>query len=209
MEDSKQLVEAKFNLVSRLGIPKRTLRVINGTDGNRITETSAVLGVRQYEDKSILVLAGAAGCGKSVAAALWLTGHVWPTSRWKQAEGEWQFTEELPAWSRASEFSRVDHYDDDDVQPLLLAPRLVIDDCGEEYLDKFGFCAALFDEVISTRHEQDRPTLITTRLSFNEFIARYGERMYSRLRENGRVVECGYIDQRGELPAAHWVESHD
>lgn len=204
MEEPQQLSEAKDKLVRCLGIPVRILNIVSD-DRVRVAETPAVLGVSQHDDKTIIVLTGAPGCGKSVSAALWLASYVFRTDRWQQTKDGWRFAQTLPVWTRASELARIDHYDADVVNPLLLSSRLVIDDCGEEYLDKFGFYTSLLDEIVSTRHEQLRPTLMTTRLSSGCFFERYGERMISRLRADGVMFGCGDIDQRGGPPGGLWT----
>jgi DNA replication protein DnaC len=56
---------------------------------------------------------------------------------------------------------------------------LVLDDLGAEFSTQFT-AAALFN-VINTRLVEKRPTIISTNLTIEEILSRYGERMVSRL----------------------------
>lgn len=67
---------------------------------------------------------------------------------------------------------------------------LAIDDLGREYSDQHGRWLAELDLLIDDRHEMRRPTVITSNLSPQEFIQRYGERIADRIRQMGLVVNC-------------------
>jgi hypothetical protein len=195
MDESQELNAAKEAFISGLGIPTRILNCIKAS----VADTPAVTCVMRKEG-SIVVLTGREGCGKSVAAALWIDTYVRADSKWKRTEDGYHYTEPAPVWTSAPELSRVDHYDVNGIQRLLLATRLVIDDVGEEYLDKHGFLESLLNEVLSVRHGWLRPTLITTRIPPGLFIERYGERIRSRIREDGLMFGCGEDDLRRRKP---------
>ena len=67
---------------------------------------------------------------------------------------------------------------------------LAIDDLGREYSDQHGRWLAELDLLIDDRHERRQPTVITSNLSPQEFIERYGERIADRIRQMGLVVNC-------------------
>jgi DNA replication protein DnaC len=166
--------QGKAALRSRLaaaGVPERALRHV--FDAQPL-ETEALKALQvalspisqlPASPPTLVVLSGGVGCGKSCAAAWWLS----------QAEG---------AWVPASEFAK--YGGDPAVPERLKAPRLVLDDLGMEYLDGKGFAQATLDGVINHRHERLLPTVITTNLGADEFKARYGPRVADRIRESGR-----------------------
>lgn len=166
--------QGKAALRSRLaaaGVPERALRYV--FDAQPL-ETEALKALQDALSPikqlpalppTLVVLSGGVGCGKSCAAAWWLS----------QAEG---------AWVPASELAK--HGSDPAIPERLKAPRVVLDDLGMEYLDGKGFAQATLDGVINHRHEQLLPTVITTNLGMDEFKARYGPRVADRIRESGR-----------------------
>lgn len=132
----------------------------------------------------ILVLAGNVGTGKSMAAAWWLLApHLPGTPIEKGPRGR------LPSlWVSAARLARWERYDDTEMQRLLCAPRLVIDDLGTEFTDAKGNSDAIIDEVVNDRLSNKRPLVITTNLTADVFRKRYGERIADRIREHGEFL---------------------
>lgn len=131
-------------------------------------------------DRPCLVLSGATGTGKSVAAA-------------------WFVAERGALWFRAESLVRLfsasfgDQYEDQD--RVRGAAALVIDDLGCE-LDSERALLMLLD-LLEHRKSGATLTLITTNLTYNQFTARYrNERLRSRLEESVMFVGCGSLDLR-------------
>jgi DNA replication protein DnaC len=143
-----------------------------------LRDTSARAALQ--DARGFVVLIGGVGCGKTVAAAEWLLGRKW---------GLWVSAIRLARWPR---------YDDAEVRKLTMAHSLVIDDLGREFLDEKGSFLALFDELVDERHQASRPTVATANMTAEAFVARYGERTVSRIRQAGAVVNVDGADMRKE-----------
>jgi DNA replication protein DnaC len=175
-------------LIQATGMPPRALEVVMG----KLDTTEALAAVDFARD--ILVLSGAPGCGKTVAAAAWVVEFVRDLSSWGAAPHDGsvpRFYGRPPVWVTAARLARWERYDEDKMNGLLKTPRLVIDDLGGEYMDKGGFYASLLDEIINERQGASQPTILTTNLDDVAFKARYGERIVDRIREGGRFINCG------------------
>lgn len=173
-----------------MGIPERTLRAIDA----QVEETDATRAVEGASD--ILVLSGGPGCGKTVAAAVWISVFVKDEKNWSKANDpdlciHPKMICKTPVWVTAAKLSRWERYESAEMAKLLHASRLVIDDLGGEFLDKGGFYASLLDEIVNERQGASRPTVMTTNLDASAFKERYGERIVDRIREGGRFVGCG------------------
>lgn len=143
--------------------------------------------------KTVLVLAGGTGAGKTSAAA-WVALEAGGLS---------------PAFVRATELEARGRYDKALRTWLRGRSMLVIDDLGVEVLDDRGVFRSLLDEIIDTFYGNKRRVVITTNLLAKrkvlgnadeepQFLERYGERVASRLRECGRWADCGALDLRRE-----------
>jgi DNA replication protein DnaC len=167
-----------------------------------LEETEAIRAAVGTRD--MLVLSGAPGCGKTVAAALWATEDVRKDECWEYTDhlgnvyghtGN-RFKGQVVVWVTAAKLARWERYDQDEMAKLLKVGKLVIDDLGGEYLDKGGFYASLLDELINERQAGSRPTILTTNLDAAGFSTRYGERIVDRIREGGRFFACGNASLR-------------
>lgn len=163
------------------GVPKKFTRIVFHS---KLLETPSMRVVVERGDYFVQVLWGGQGTGKTVAAAHWLRG---------LSEAEALFVE-------APRLARWDRYDNEQMNMLLDAERLVIDDMGTEFMDAKGNFMVILDEVISRRVADERLTLITTNLTRDAFLERYGERIASRMREDGRFYGVGADDMRQKKP---------
>jgi len=165
-----------------IGIPARFRDVAEGS----MAETEALAEVRRGGFE-LLVMAGDVGRGKTVAASWWLlqAAHL-----------------RRPVFVSAARLSRWDRYDNEAMDRLLLASRLVIDDLGEEFNDTKGNFLAVLDETISDRVANRRPTVITTNLTLETFTERYGIRVRDRIRESGRWQSFKGSSMRQKASAA-------
>lgn len=156
------------------GIPERYRGILVAPEA-----TKAMAAVAKFTGGGIYVLSGGPGCGKTIAACWW-------------------------AWSKAGRFekagrlARRSHWDGE-VDKLLTVPVLALDDLGVEYQDAKGFFASLLDELLDTRYENSRPTLITTNLPRDEFAERCGGRqgrIASRIAGEGAFFSLSDADMR-------------
>lgn len=140
------------------------------------TDTEAMRVVRDWKwrQRNVLVLSGAAGVGKTVAACF-------PAL---QSAATWRFV-------GASEFFASSRYDRE-ARDRLFSSALVLDDLGTEYQDSKGSAAADLDELADRFYASRRPLIITTNISAADLPVRYPlERVLSRWRECAVWRELG------------------
>ena len=162
----------------RAGVPLRTLE-----SAEQPIDTPALREI--WEPADLLVLAGNPGVGKSVAACVWLIR----SSSTESYTGSWR-------WIQAGSIARGFAYDEDAFGLITQVHALVIDDLGIEYLDQKDRYLSTLEEILSARFANRRPTLLTTNLTPEKFKERYGERLVSRINEDGAFVVCGGEDLR-------------
>lgn len=181
------------SMMTAIGVPHRAGQLVCDMV---VEETESVKATREALD--LLVLSGAPGCGKTIAAALWVWQYVGDIKRWQGTDYDTQinFHGSKPIWVTAAKLSRWDRYDEEAMTSLLTTKRLVVDDLGGEYLDKNGFYTGLLDELVNEREANKRPTIFTTNLNAKAFHDRYGERIYDRIKEGGRFIACGNVSMR-------------
>lgn len=128
------------------------------------------------DPKTLLVLAGSPGCGKTVGAT-W--GAAWSGGR----------------LVKALDLVRAGLYPaDPGFWPRLFAEKLlVVDDLGAEPLDAKGFGIAAITDLVDRRYDGARKTIVTTNYAQDEFKARYGvgpgARLWRRIVEVGRWID--------------------
>lgn len=74
---------------------------------------------------------------------------------------------------------------------------LFLDDLGTE--NTTDFAREHFFTILDLRCQKKKPTFITTNLSLNELTQKYGERVVSRLKEMGAVLEIKGDDKRNQI----------
>lgn len=159
-----------------------------------LADTRAMAHVRLFVQlpKRILVLAGGVGAGKTTAAT------------WVALKGQ----DPRPAFVRIATLARGGLHDRKLSEWLDDATSLVIDDVGAEYLDGKGAFRSLLDEVVDRFYSDRRTLVMTTNLrpkrgaadEQEQFLERYGDRVWSRLTEAGVWGDCGARDLRGVRP---------
>lgn len=150
--------------LTEFGWPARALEVAATADVTR--QACALLAAHDFKSRNVVVLSGAPGCGKTVAAARWALRR---TPR--------------PRFVRASTFAAGSRYDAEQRAQWFGAPALVLDDLGAEYLDAKGSFMTDLDELVDTFYGDLRPLVITSNCTLASFKTRYGERVVDRLRE--------------------------
>lgn len=161
------------------GFPIRALDAMSGV--NELAPTLVRVAKWRPEDKSLLVLSGPNGCGKTVAATWWALRQ--PTT---------------PAFLRSSTFAAGSRYTSSKREAWLAANSLVLDDLGTEYADAKGSFLVDLDELIDTYYANKRPLLITTNCKREQFKMRYGARIEDRIRECGAWFSTDTNSMRGK-----------
>jgi DNA replication protein DnaC len=171
------------------GFPAPLVEAAFELDAGDARDTPAMVRARAFRDvdvpagRTLLVLSGGVGCGKTTAAA-WVVA----TQRFHQ-----------PRFMRAATFARTSRYDAAASSAWSRAGALVLDDLGAEYVDAKGSFLVDFDELLDTYYADRRPLIITTNLGTEDFRDRYGGRdgrIASRIREAGAWVNCSGPDLR-------------
>jgi hypothetical protein len=163
-----------------------------------VAATAPMLAAMEHENGALLLL-GKPGTGKTLAATRWLLRPICNPSNWIACNGWWRprrpTSEDskrsgADLWRTARSLARIQQYDEAAVEKLLSARRLVLDDLGQEYLDKGGFLASLIDEIVTERHRRELATVMTSNTTPAEFTERYGHRVLDRIVDTGRMVLC-------------------
>lgn len=96
-------------------------------------------------------------------------------------------------WS-ARERSRAGVYGEEASAEIARAKNadvLVIDEVGGEFARESGPWVSVLEEVISHRYDEAYVTILTANIDAASVTGRLGERIADRIREAGRVVQCG------------------
>lgn len=160
------------------GFPHRALEAAEAAD----LEADALARIRDWRhtEHSLLVLSGAAGCGKTVAATWWALNRC-----------------SAATFLRSTSFASSSRYDHEQRRKWLSAQAMVLDDLGTEYADAKGNFQVDLDELIDTFYGDSKPLIITTNCSTETFKARYGERVVDRVRECGKWLSIASKSMRG------------
>lgn len=161
--------------LQQLGVPYACISALNAP-----VETRSLAAARRFcTDKFclLLTLQGAAGVGKSVAAAYVLREFARSYPWNNQPTG----TAAPAAFVAAAEFTRVSHFDQADherLRALAACKLLVLDDMGNEG-SAVGRTTLL--DLLKTRFDAGRRTVLTTNLTRAALVAAYGPAIASRL----------------------------
>lgn len=178
-ERERKAAEEQQKCVSALDLPFDVLAILNGT-GKKFIDTECVRALQSQ--RTLTILSGRTGCGKTVAAAGWL--YSWAL---EFRQGLWLTAARLARWNR---------YETEKMNQVLMVSRLVLDDLGAEFIDTKGFFMALLDELVNERYANGRQTVIATNLNSEEFKDRYSERIVDRIREKGQFVAIASLSLR-------------
>jgi hypothetical protein len=161
------------------GIPERLWLMLHesesgGPGGPEGTAALAAVGkfLGPEETRTVLVLSGGVGVGKTLAAA-------------------WGCAFHLGRFVKALDLVRAGLFPDDrGFWPAMQrAGLLAIDDLGGEPLDSKGYGHVAVADLLDRRYDASRKTIVTTNLPRADFQARYGSsagiRLWDRIREVG------------------------
>lgn len=161
-------------LISR-GVPDRAARlVVNGLRRTSALERVAFFETQELSQGRALIIGGAPGTGKTVAAASILLRN----------DGIMVSSSDL----------QKRFLDDGELMKLRTKRILVLDDLGAEH--RGDFFMAGFDALINARYAGNRALIATTNLSSPDFREIYGARIYSRCREWGSFSQLKGTDLR-------------
>jgi DNA replication protein DnaC len=170
--------DRELSALESRGIPTRYAgRVVDGDP----LPTKALACAQSFalDRKTLLVLSGPPGCGKTFAAA-WLVAN----------------SEKSSLFFHISQLLRVSPYSSSDMRPIETAALLVLDDVGSEYADKNGMLLFVLDSLIEVRSSHLRKTVLTTNIPLADFMQRYSGRITDRVRD-GAFVEFNQQSLRG------------
>lgn len=175
------------------GCPQRHVkRLLFG----QVEDSEALAIVAKWRASSlagaVLVLGGNPDSGKTLAATkAVLDGPPQPYLGYR----EWP-TERHPRFVDIADVQRLGLYDrSGTLDQLVECSVLAIDDLGAEFDDRSGAMAALIDGLVNKRYRGGGWTVITTNLSPSAFRGRYGDRIMSRLQDDG----CGFVRAKGQF----------
>lgn len=154
--------------------------------------TEALVAVQRWlgdASRTWLVLCGARGTGKSVAAT-WAVRHAITTGS-------------TAAFRRASELAKLSGFDAGaaELESLKRVDLLVLDDVGTEQLNEWA--RAQFHELCDYRHENYGRTVVTSNLQWrgpSGLEARLGERICDRVAQAGTLVQLAGSSMRRRVP---------
>lgn len=193
---------ARVDLLINLGFPdKEALKVLDSTADTIASQHVRTWLRRERADRiHTLVLSGAAGVGKTIAAGCWFVGltETWWASPLDLTE--WMgmsAAKKAMCYLKAYELGRMNlRYNDEDRKSVTRwkdVSFLVIDDLGAEDASSVG----VVEEIIDHRTARDRYTLITTNLPClpepvgSPFGQRYGQRTVDRIDAAGVFIKTG------------------
>lgn len=177
------LIRTAPEFLARCGVGELQLDAFRA--GLKPTQARDVVAQFVASEKLICLLHGGAGAGKTIAAAEALLA----SRRGFEHNGA--------AWTSAGALARLSYYDAEAFARFAHAPWLVVDDLGvEQGSSTFG---ATLDELLDTRINAKRRTVLTTNLDLATFSQRYaprGSRLASRLAGYALVSTAGNTDLR-------------
>ena len=182
--------------LARCGVPRTLVSRL----AEPLDVTPALESVQAWLDSGelTLVLGGAVGTGKTIAACFAFTQHRRKWDVFMYAPGDippdWRWCGGL--FAPLADFQNRSLWDDEDRDfrdRAAATSLLVLDDVGSER----GDGASAIQSLISSRMAAGRRTVITTNLPGEAFRVRYGARVLDRIRESGTFVNTGAKSLRG------------
>jgi DNA replication protein DnaC len=170
-------------LLSRTGAPSEAIQY--SSSPKQTMALKAMADWLRSNSKRWLILLGASGTGKTVAAA-WAIRNAIRVGR-------------TADYRRATSIARLSAYGPDkaDLEHLQRVALLVIDDFGNEQLNDFA--ASTLFELFDFRHGEKLKTVVTSNLSASEFAAKIGVRLADRIQAEGEIKTLTGVSMRGRV----------
>jgi len=173
-------LKARVKKAIACGAPAGLVELVAHGDLDRNTAVMAELDSWRKSDRRIVVLSGPVGVGKTVSAVRWLMNHGGLS----------------PCFTRAGDFEARGRYSHVWRSEWQNASGMILDDMGAEYKDSKGNLLADLDTLIDTFSVGAGKLVITTNLSWDDFQARYEERISSRIVGSAKWVNVAGQDLR-------------
>lgn len=155
---------------------------------------------KKLEDrKQFLLLAGEVGCGKTIAACSYFLAHGRTRYHDPDLGDVWQWADRMCQYRLAPELARSGLFGDEerrDEARVKGCRALVIDELGAEVMTEIWL--SRLESVVDARYRMKLPTILCTNLDRANFQARYGSRIWRRVREAGMSprLEAAQEDRR-------------
>jgi hypothetical protein len=176
--EQKRIEDYVYAALSEYGCPPDKIALLQLGEPRAVPAIDAVREARDARHV-FTMLGGTTGSGKTLASVLWLRDLVladtirantprlaWTPLSLKGIEFMTPTYRRSPLFVTASEVARFNRYDQGDMNRLLRAAYLVIDDLGQDYPDKSGFYLGALDEIFDVRYANKLPMVLTTNLMF-------------------------------------------
>lgn len=200
----------RFARLLKWGVPYQEARYL--VEPAKLRDTQALEYARFFVDQAtrpaghagelvgaenLLVLASESpGTGKTIAGG-WLMEHAEPAVVF----GYTFAPDQHPRMIHASELAELAYRDAEaEILALRRTKMLVIDDLGVERLDGKDIFQTFFGALLNARYGSAGYTAITTNLTTADVTARYGARVYDRLRERAVWFDINHGSLRGQHP---------
>jgi DNA replication protein DnaC len=142
---------------------------------------------------------GGTGTGKTVAAAL--AAKLWLAQGVDTYTPSGGIPPERVVWVAAPELASLSTFDREDrawLSRMERAALLVLDEVGSEALTEHA--QSRLERLIDARYAAMKETVVASNCSVELLKERVGQRITDRIREAGRVVNCGNVSLRGVKP---------
>jgi len=176
--EAKRRADEENALLAEKGYPLRALIAARSPNPSYALDR---VDAWAKSNKTVIVLSGQPGCGKTVAAVTWALSQ-----------------RPRPLFLRAATFATASRYDSAKRDEWIKAGSLILDDLGAEFQDAKGSFSVDLDELIDTYYGNMKRLVITTNSGPAEFKQRYGERVADRIREAGEFVVTRGESLRGQ-----------
>lgn len=181
-------MDSAYRIMRVAGVKSRLLDDL--TAGLHDTDARVRLHASWRDGVRFVLLTGPVGVGKSLVAA-----EVMRDTLVAEADPYGQIHGTMASWVYMPDAAALAKWDDR-IDQLERVRFLVIDDLGAEASDSKGLVFDLVERLLYHRHGDRLPTIITSNLNAKQIADRYGDRIASRIAEDGRIIACKGDDLR-------------
>lgn len=162
-----------------------------------IREIAKWLSLPTSTSKTGLLLIGNVGVGKTTAVRA-VEVMLKALSAKAEREGDSSIPRERLDFTTARNLCDVNLKDVSEAEKIISSRFLAVDDMGAEDVvaKRYGTTITPIADMIYSRYEMRKPTIITTNLTLQGIRDAYGERVYDRLKEAYQVVAINAKSRR-------------